>query len=118
MLPQALPAGSRVLVTEETTSEELAAERALEAAGVHLRVGARVEGFDCRGDRIAAIALAGGERVALAPDAVVVSAMPWHALQKVLGERAPPQLGSLRAAPIVTAYFETSERRPPPLVSK
>lgn len=90
------------------------APRALDAAGVALRVGARVEGFDYQGDRIAAIALAGGERVALAPDAVVVSAMPWHALHKVLGERAPPQLGRLRAAPIVTAYFETSERRPPP----
>lgn len=89
------------------------APRALAEAGVTLRVGARVAGLEHDGDRVTAVVLAAGERMPLAPDGLVVSAMPWFALQKVMGERAPPALGALRAAPIVTAYFEAVGPRAP-----
>lgn len=88
------------------------APAALRAAGVTLRLGARVQGLDYEGDRVTAVVLADGDKVPLERGEPLVSAVPWFALQKLLGERAPPCLGALRAAPIVTAYFEAGERPP------
>jgi len=81
------------------------APAALAKAGVELRTGARVTGLRCDGDRVTAVLL-GDDLIEVAAGDVVVSAMPWFALQRVMGEHAAVQsLASLRSAPIVTAYF-------------
>lgn len=90
------------------------APQALAAAGVALRTGARVTGLRVADDRVRSV-LFGDEVVDLGADDVVVSAMPWFALQRVL--RGQPQLGAqfaeMRSAPIVTAYFTTDAGGPP-----
>lgn len=81
------------------------APAALQKAGVELRTGARVTGLRVDGNRITAVLL-GDEVIEVADGDVVVSAMPWFALQRVMGELAPTgSFGSLRSAPIVSAYF-------------
>ena len=81
-------AGRAALWVPKATWNELLgapAPRALEEAGVTLRVGARVTGFEVDGDRVAAVGLAGGDRIALGPRDLAVSALPWFALQNQLG---------------------------------
>jgi len=89
------------------------APRALAAAGVVLRNGARVKGLRLDGGRVAAI-LIGEEVVEVGADDVVVSALPWFALRKLLGSQLDlvEDLGALRSAPIVTAYFTLSGPAP------
>ncbi len=103
-------------VPEQTWDELLGAPApaALSAAGVTLRLGARVTQLERRGARVAAVALAGGERVEVGEGDVVVSAMPWFALRKVLGSAAADGLGDLQSAPIVSAYFDVADGTPPP----
>ena len=82
------------------------APRAFEAAGIALRTSARVTAVQIVGDRVVAIRL-GDEEIAVDGEDVVVSAMPWIALRKVLvaHQDLVAAFGSLRSAPIVTAYF-------------
>lgn len=90
------------------------APAALEAAGVELRVGARVADLELAGGRVAAVTLADGERLAVGAADVVVSALPWFSLGRVLGDAAPAPFAQLRSAPIVTAYFDVVDGTPPP----
>lgn len=102
-------------VPQKTWGELLAdpAPAALAAAGATLRTGARVAGLDRNEGRVVRIVLADGERIDVGPDDVVVSAMPWFALARVLGDTAPKTLGQLESAPIVTAYFDVEDGTPP-----
>jgi len=85
---------------------------ALPAAGVALRLGARVASLPVGHGRIEAIALADGERIALGADDLVVAAVPWFALANLLPD-VVPRAGELRAAPIVSAYVTTPSDAPP-----
>lgn len=82
------------------------AAKALAAAGVVVRTGARIAALPRKDGAIVAIELVTGERVALAPDDLVVSALPWHALQALVPlsgmARAP-----LQSSPITSAFVET-----------
>lgn len=81
--------------------------RVLRAEGVDVRCGARVAGLVCRGDRVTAIPLVDGEPVALGPEDLVVSALPWFALRELL-PTAIPFAADVASSPIVSAYFETA----------
>jgi zeta-carotene desaturase len=83
------------------------ASRALPAAGVTVRLGARVEALAAADGRIAAIVLAAGERIELGAGDLVASAMPWTALRRVLPEVCP-SVPEMESSPIVSAYFETA----------
>ncbi len=115
-------ASSAAFWVPEKSWDELLGEpapAALAAAGVTLRVGARAVELHRRGDRVVGVGLAGGERVELGERDLVVSAMPWFGLRKLLGEDAPagfgPEgFGDLRSAPIVSAYFDVRDGTPPP----
>jgi hydroxysqualene dehydroxylase len=85
------------------------APQALAAAGVELRTGARVTGLSIADGKVRAIEL-GDERIVVAEQDLVVSAMPWFALRRVIaGEHAAAfgecLFAQLHSAPIVTAYF-------------
>jgi len=103
-------------VPKQTWGELLGAPapRAFASAGVTLRTRARVLALERRGGSVAGLALADGERVEVGASDLVVSAMPWFALQRVLGDEAPTPFGQLRSAPIVTAYFDAGSGAPPP----
>ena len=87
---------------------------ALMAAGVEVRTSARVASLEERGGRVATIHLAGKGQIDTSGDDVVVSAMPWFALQRALGDRAPAAITRLQSAPIVTVYFDVASGAPPP----
>lgn len=85
------------------------APRALADAGVTLRTAARVTGLQVAEQRVTAIEL-GDERIEVGDDDLVVSAMPWFALRKLIGGGEQSgfgdcAFGSLDSAPIVCAYF-------------
>ena len=112
-------AGSAAFWVPKRTWGELLgdpAPAALAAAGATLRTGARVASLDRHGGRVTAVVLADGERLELdlAAGDVVVSAMPWFALGRVLGDAAPVPFAQLDSAPIVTAYFDVDDGTPPP----
>jgi phytoene dehydrogenase-like protein len=88
--------------------------RAFENEGIKLRTGARVTELKFEGDRVVAIVL-GDEVIEVGADDTVVSAMPWFALCKVLGdhEALTKAFGTLRSSPIVTAYFTMANQTPP-----
>jgi squalene-associated FAD-dependent desaturase len=103
---------------------------ALAAAGVAVRCGARVQTLEVAGagsgaragatagaaapaaDVLAAIALADGERIALRPGDVVVSALPWFSLRDALPS-LPAPLARLDGSPIVSAYVALAPTAPP-----
>ena len=106
-------------IPKRTWSELLGdpAPRALVAAGVVLRTGARVTGLQVVAGQVTAIQL-GDEQLAIAQDDLVVSAMPWFALRKLIdGEGVAASVAgafaALRSAPIVTAYFTMTGNAPP-----
>lgn len=82
------------------------APAAFAKAGVALRTGARVTELGFVDGRIASIGV-GKERIPVSARDLVVSAMPWFALRKLLVASgiADAAFGALRSAPIVTAYF-------------
>jgi len=84
------------------------APRALADAGVTLRTGARVTGLQVAGKHVTAIQL-GDERIEVGGEDLVISAMPWFALHKLIGGEQSKfgecAFGSLDSAPIVSAYF-------------
>ena len=80
-----------------------AAQRELPRRGVEVRLHARVVLLETVGGRVAGIALGDGERLAVGAGDVVVSAMPWQALGKLLGE---PPFASLQSSPIVSIWFK------------
>lgn len=104
-------------------SELLAAPApaALQSAGVELVVAARVERLVVRDSRVVAIEASGGRSEVVTDDDLVVSALPWFALAKVLregggGDELVDRIAGLESAPIVTAYCEwpTGPGAPPP----
>tara|TARA_R110002096_G_scaffold70968_1_gene169954 strand:+ start:2473 stop:3843 length:1371 start_codon:yes stop_codon:yes gene_type:complete len=93
------------------------APRALADAGVTLRTGARVTGLQVAAKRVTAIQL-GSERVDVGVDDLVVSAMPWFALRKVLDGESRSEFGdcafgALGSAPIVSVYFTMHDAADP-----
>jgi hypothetical protein len=80
-----------------------AAAAQLTREGVAVRCGARVAGLQCAAGRVAGIALAGGDVLAVHGSDVVVSAMPWSALARVLD--GPPRFASLAPSPIVSVHL-------------
>ncbi len=91
---------------------DVPAQRALAAAGVAVRLGARVAALERAGARVAAVVLGSGERLAVADGDVLVSALPWHALARLLGEPAPA-FGRVQGSPIVSAHFQVADGAPP-----
>jgi squalene-associated FAD-dependent desaturase len=89
-----------------------AAERALAATGIELRLHARVRALATAGGRVDAVVLADGERLALEDGDVVVSALPWHALRAVW-PALPAPYGELASAAIVSAFVATPSDAPP-----
>jgi len=90
------------------------APRALAAAGVTLTTGARVVALPRDAGSVAAIELGNGERRDVGADDVVVSALPWFALKKLV-DVGGHDFGALSSSPIVTAYFELPEDATPPM---
>ncbi|MCA8941687.1 MAG: hydroxysqualene dehydroxylase HpnE [Planctomycetes bacterium] len=68
--------------------------------GVKVRLGARVTEMVVEARRTVAVEV-GGETLRIDEDVALFSAMPWHALQKLTGERV-----RLVGSPIVSVYFE------------
>jgi hypothetical protein len=92
------------------------APQALAAAGVALRTGARVVALHgAGGERITAIELGSGERIAVAAGATVVSALPWFALRGLLPGTLATGFGTLASSPIVTAHFALDPAGAPPV---
>lgn len=87
------------------------AERALRAAGVEVRFGSRVGALQRTGGRITALTL-GETGLAIGPDETILSALPWHALQKLCPECVP--MPALAASPIVSAFFAMADADAPP----
>lgn len=108
-------ASAALWVPEKTWGELIGAPAApaLMAAGVEVRTSARVASFEVRDGHVAAIHLAGKGQISTNSEDVVVSAMPWIALQRTLGDRAPAAIGRLQSAPIVTVYFDVAVGVPP-----
>ena len=86
------------------------APAALAAAGVELRLGARVARLDAEAGRIVAVQLADGERVTVGPRDHVVSALPWFALRTAWPALAP--FGQLASSPIVSAFVTLAPDAP------
>jgi len=80
-----------------------AAARQLAAEAVELRLGARVEGLRLVQGAIRELGFGVGAPVVLGADDVVVSALPWHALSRLLG--GGHAFATLGKSPIVTAHF-------------
>lgn len=89
------------------------APRALAAAGIGLRTGARLGGLDTTGGTVRALHFADGSRTAVGPEDLVVSAVPWHALGSLLGIDAP--FAGLTSSPIVSVWFRMRESACAPL---
>lgn len=87
------------------------AQRALVAAGVDVRCGARVVDLVTDGARVTAIALGTGERIDLGTADVVVSALPWFVVKDLVPALAG--LGAMRSSPIVSVYVETAANAAP-----
>jgi squalene-associated FAD-dependent desaturase len=82
------------------------APAALQQAGVELRVGARVVGFDVAQRQLQALRLGDGQVIPLGPADQVVSALPWQVFRGLLAPWLElGQCGQLVASPIVTAHF-------------
>ena len=94
------------------------AARALAASGVRVRCGEAVKGLELERGALTALQLADA-RIELDARDVVISALPWHALDRLLPDRVP-EADRLGASPIVSVYFE-ADREPglpsEPLVS-
>jgi hypothetical protein len=86
--------------------------RTLRAEGVEVRFGARVTRLWIHSELVTTFELMDGERTVLAPEDLVVSALPWFVLRDLL-PHALPQLGEVASSPIVSAYFETAVGAPP-----
>jgi hydroxysqualene dehydroxylase len=80
---------------------------ALRGEGIHVRLGVRVTGLSLGNDRVSAIETYPGESVVLLPGDLVVSALPWFALDALLPGMLP-QLEEIASSPIVSTYFETA----------
>lgn len=107
-------AGSAALWIPKRTWGELLGEPAPDAlakAGVVLRTGARVTELVVVDGRVTAIML-GDKIVKVGGNDLVVSAMPWFALRKVLAGDLSDEFGTLRSSPIVTAYFTMNSGAP------
>lgn len=90
------------------------AAAALAAAGVTLRLGARVGALHCTAGRVEAIGLTSGERIELGAGERVVAALPWFAMRTLLpGNPALASAGGLRSSPIVSAYVACAPDRAP-----
>lgn len=87
------------------------AEQALRNAGVDVRFGSRVAALQRTGDRITAVSV-GGSDLPIGPGETILSALPWHALQKLCPECVPSP--ALVASPIVTAFFAMDDADAPP----
>ncbi len=87
------------------------AAAALAAAGAEVRCGARIEGIEAAGGVVTRLRTSGGD-VEVASDDLVVSALPWFALHKLLPQL--PAVGELAAAPIVSAFFRLDAAVPEP----
>lgn len=79
---------------------------ALAAAGIELRLAARIVQLEAAAGRVRAIVLANGERLGVGDEDLVVSALPWFALRDVWPAVAP--FGELQSSPIVSAFVETA----------
>jgi hypothetical protein len=89
---------------------ELIGEPALEvmsAAGVDVQLGKRVESLRSDSGRLAEIGLSGGEQLQVGDDDLVFSAMPWHALARLLPGVLPAE--GIASSPILSVYCEAAD---------
>jgi len=85
---------------------------ALARAGVDVRLGARVQAITATAGAATGIVLADDSRLAVGPDDLVVSALPWRALRAVW-PGLPATLGDLESSPIVSVYVTMPANAPP-----
>ena len=85
------------------------AARQLAAEGIELRLGSRLVDLTVVDGAVRELRFGNAPSEMLEPTDKVVSALPWHALDRLLG--GEQSFGALRKSPIVTAYFscEASE---------
>lgn len=83
-----------------------AAVSALTAAGVDLRLSTRVNRLAANSSRVRSLQLNTDKVMEVGAQDVVVSALPWHALARLLDQRPP--FAGLRSSPIVSVHFETA----------
>lgn len=88
-----------------------AAERRLREEGVAVECGVRITGLWIEGGRVAGLS-AGGRTFPVAEDEPVVSALPWHALARLLDGDGATLGGRLRGSPLVSVYFEVQGDAP------
>ena len=81
------------------------AEQGLARAGVAVRVGAEVARLESSAAKVGAIVLRSGERIAVSDADLVVSALPWHVLPKVLTGSNPAETPHVPGAAITTVHF-------------
>jgi squalene-associated FAD-dependent desaturase len=92
------------------------AERSLRAAGIVVHLHTRVGSFVRDGGRIEALKLGSGERertVQVHPGDLVVSAMPWQALARLLPDPALAGVAEIPGSPITSVWFEIDPERMP-----
>lgn len=88
------------------------AQRVLAASGVELCLRSSVRSLRHQDRRIAAIELADGRQVDVDGATEVISALPWHALAKLIS--APMPFAQLQGAPLVSAHFALANDREAP----
>lgn len=88
------------------------AAAALAQHGGTVRLSTPVRGLQCRDGVVAALQLGDDSMLAVPAGAPVVSALPWHALARLLPAPAPP-FARLQGAPIVSAFVTLAEEVPP-----
>ncbi len=86
------------------------APAALAAAGVELRLSARVATFELEAGRVRGLGLLSGERLAVADGDLVVSALPWFALRGLLPSAVG--VGALQSSPIMNVFVRTRAEAP------
>lgn len=84
------------------------ARASLASRGTQLTLGRRVERLIVESGRVTGIAFADERVEPLGPGDDIVSALPWHALARVLPSGALPG-AELRAAPLVSVYFDPDD---------
>ncbi len=78
-------------------------ERVLADEGVQVHTGRRVDSLEMREGRVVAVRSA-DDRCFDASDAIVVSALPWLALHRLVGDDSPEAAKRANASPIVSVY--------------
>ncbi len=83
----------------------------LAAEGATVTPGANVTALTMDGDRITGIHLGDGGHRAVDKGGLVVSALPWHSLSRLLPDGVIPPGRDLQGSPLISVYFDLDDPR-------